>query len=269
MILNEYMQFYLETYKRPYISINTYIGYETCTRLYILPQFGNCKLRKLKSNDIQKFLNALYLDKPRQARTTYIIFKSAINKAIELKYIKRNPFDTVYFKTKFKSNSKALTKSQESQLLAYLSENNHILGDLVRFYLLTGVRRSEALTLRKKDIQENKILIRGTKTSGSSRTLPLTKELKNLLIKYDSDIIFNFTARYVNKKFKEICDKLGFEDITIHSLRHTFATRCLEQNVPIKLVQKWLGHSSYTITAEIYTHILTDYEIKVANKLKL
>ena len=49
---------------------------------------------------------------------------------------------------------------------------------------------------------------------------------------------------------------------TSHTLRHTFDTRCIEKGVNIKQVSKWLGHTSISITNDIYTHINNDFELK-------
>ncbi len=54
-------------------------------------------------------------------------------------------------------------------------------------------------------------------------------------------------------------DKSG--EYTTHSLRHTFATRCVERNINVKMTQKMLGHSTYSITADIYQHINNVFEI--------
>ncbi|MBU3137483.1 tyrosine-type recombinase/integrase [Clostridium gasigenes] len=54
---------------------------------------------------------------------------------------------------------------------------------------------------------------------------------------------------------------------SFHSLRHTYATRLFEKGVPLKMVQKLLGHSSIRITADIYTHVMGDEKIVAVQKL--
>ena len=70
--------------------------------------------------------------------------------------------------------------------------------------------------------------------------------------------------------FKEVLtqahlDKQGF---TIHSLRHTFATRCNENGVPPKVLQKWLGHAKADMTMNVYTHCNDDFENSVISSLE-
>jgi len=57
---------------------------------------------------------------------------------------------------------------------------------------------------------------------------------------------------HVLKRFKKILVKANIENAKIHSLRHTFATRGLEQGIPLKVMQELLGHSSLNITEDIY-----------------
>ena len=51
---------------------------------------------------------------------------------------------------------------------------------------------------------------------------------------------------------------LIFERVTPHCFRHTFATRCLEANIPLKTVSQILGHSQLQLTTDLYMHVTTD-----------
>ncbi|MBQ8749239.1 MAG: site-specific integrase [Clostridia bacterium] len=268
--VKDWLPYYIETYKKPYVSFSTWYSYCSVTRLYILPRFGEEYLHKLKALDLQQFLNDLYFKVPRQARNSYIIFKASIRKAIELGILNKNVFIGVIFKTKFSSTARALTNEEQQCIISYLKRTNSDLLPLIQCYITTGLRRSEALSIRKQDLvlKSQQLVVHGTKTANSYRIIPLNKQVFNYIKHNVSDIPYNFTTRYVNKKFKQVCDTLGIQGITIHSLRHTFATRCLEQGIPVKLVQKWLGHSKYSITAELYSHILSDYEIEKGLNLK-
>lgn len=67
--------------------------------------------------------------------------------------------------------------------------------------------------------------------------------------------------------YKELLNIAGIEDATFHSLRHTFATRCLESGIDIVTVSKILGHADSRITANTYSHLLPEYQKKEITKI--
>lgn len=64
--------------------------------------------------------------------------------------------------------------------------------------------------------------------------------------------------RYLEK----ICDKAGIERISMHTLRHTFATRCIESGMKPKTLQKILEHANISITMDLYVHVTEDEKEK-------
>ena len=66
----------------------------------------------------------------------------------------------------------------------------------------------------------------------------------------------------VNDSFSRFCKKAGVESNGQHMLRHTFATRCIENGVPPAVLSKWLGHEKITTTLDTYTDVLDDYQGK-------
>lgn len=123
-----------------------------------------------------------------------------------------------------------------------------------------------------------KLLKQPPKTSSGLRTIPIPQEVVKLLkshkaiqdelsLKIGKDV-FNkeklvfcsevgtpLSSRNVQRAHYSICKKIGLEGVGFHALRHTFATRMIEENVPVKTVQYWIGHSSIEITYNIYVHV--------------
>lgn len=62
-------------------------------------------------------------------------------------------------------------------------------------------------------------------------------------------------------------DKIPFDHIYPHTLRHTFATRGLENGIPPKVMQALLGHTSISMTLDIYSHVLPDTKAKELQKI--
>lgn len=178
-----------------------------------------------------------------------------------------------------------------------------------RFVLQTGLRTGELVGLKWDDIDfKNKTLtisrtmeyrykvgewrIGPPKSGSGYRTVPLTDEAirilkaqkeKNSKIKVIpmewADQVFLCrkgepvkNSTYDTALFK-ICDKVGIKRFSMHVLRHTFATRCIEAGMMPKTLQKILGHSNIGITMNLYVHITEDEKHKeielVADALKV
>jgi integrase len=60
---------------------------------------------------------------------------------------------------------------------------------------------------------------------------------------------------YITQHFEQVLKKNGLRKITFHELRHNCASLLLKSGVPMKEIQEWLGHSSYSTTANIYAHL--------------
>lgn len=72
-----------------------------------------------------------------------------------------------------------------------------------------------------------------------------------------------FKPEYVSGGFRNILKKNNLKHIRFHDLRHSCATLLLAHDVPMKLIQEWLGHSDIGTTANIYSH--TDYKTKMVS----
>ena len=71
-------------------------------------------------------------------------------------------------------------------------------------------------------------------------------------------------STYDTALFK-ICDKVGIKRFSMHVLKHTFATRCIEAGMLPKILQKILGHSNIGITMNLYVHITEEEKLKEIN----
>ena len=71
------------------------------------------------------------------------------------------------------------------------------------------------------------------------------------------------SPNYISSTFPKLLEKNGLRKIRFHDLRHSCASLLLANNVPMKQIQEWLGHSDFSTTANIYAHL--DYSSKVAS----
>lgn len=247
------------TYKAPALRPGSLREVRTCIDLHIKSHLQDVPLDKLNGLDIQKALNDISASRTR--KYTYNVINGALKRALKLGIIKENPMfsvDSVPHKYKL---GQALTKDQQAHFCEIIKGNK--LQVFYEFLIMSGCRRGEAVGLKWSDIDRanNRLHVQGTKTDGSDRFIPLFPALSELLGKLTpkSETVFNTTANAVNCNFKRMKTKYGLP-YKLHDLRHTFATRCLESGISMKTIQKWLGHSRLETTANIYTHVTTDFE---------
>ncbi|MES1054115.1 hypothetical protein FOA24_35715 [Bacillus thuringiensis] len=99
---NDYMYEWLETYKKGSVSPRTYYAYHKNIRKYILPEFGNTKLKDLTRIQYQQFINTLLEKLHKQTvNVIHATVHGALNTAVnELSILNKNPTDKVQMKTR-------------------------------------------------------------------------------------------------------------------------------------------------------------------------
>lgn len=264
----DWLNVWFNEYKVPKLKQSSLYQIQNCIKIHIKPNIENKLLTELSSLDIQVALNKIKTTRMR--KYTYDIYNASLRQAYILKLIKENLMlgvEAVKHKRKIGS---ALTTEQQQYFLKCIKNNK--MEHLYKFYLLTGCRKSEALSLKWCDIDfnNNKIFIDGTKTEYSSRYIPLFPALNNLLsqIKKHNEYVFPYSPNAVKCNFDRLKTKYNLT-FTIHSLRHTFTTRCIENGIQLKTIQKWLGHSKLDTTANIYAHIQTEFETIEISKFNM
>ena len=259
---------------------------------------------KLKTNQITEVtyhrisnssINKLY----QQLGTT---FKSAINRG----YMLRNPMVNV-LKPKSEKLDKpvrALTFREQQAFTNYLMNKDISDCRYKNVYLIQmfmGLRVSEALALSLQDIdlEERRAYIRRTlskdelghtimgkttKTYAGRRIVPIPKfiveplieqmQYANNQINNEEKLLFKpdymkYTSREnVNTELKRLLKRhFGIEDITTHSLRHTFGTRCIESGMQPVVVQKLMGHTDISVTLNTYTSVYDEFKAKEIEKV--
>jgi site-specific recombinase XerD len=130
-----------------------------------------------------------------------------------------------------------------------------------------GLRISECINLKSSDIDSKRMLIKIVQSKGNKdRYLQLSPKLLELLRIYfksynPNENLFQgqfrdeYSARSIQNILKRALHKCNIKKrITVHSLRHSFATHLLEQGTDIRIIQEILGHKDIR-TTQIYTHI--------------
>ena len=135
-------------------------------------------------------------------------------------------------------------------------------ADTVLFMIYTGFRVGEMLQLTAADIDfKNGIITGGLKTeAGKNRQVPIHDKIMPFLLKWCENKVGNtklIKLSYSKYRpfFDELMDNLQIENKTPHSCRHTFATRMAQAGADVNALKNIIGHSNYSTTADIYTHM--------------
>jgi len=154
--------------------------------------------------------------------------------------------------------SKILSPNEYTLLLDALPKKYAV---LLRLCSLTGLRIGECLLLRVEDIREATLVIRRCNTKGktSSRELPIPPEMETTLknLGRNGDFIFEskikpgtpITRQGVDYIFRSTCKELGICGFSTHSARRFFIHTLHHKNVPLKVIQKCVGHISLRSTS--------------------
>lgn len=142
-----------------------------------------------------------------------------------------------------------------------------------------GLRVGEVIALKIKDIDSERKQIRIEQSKGkkdrytllSHKTLDLLrayfKEYRPKEFLFEGQDGGQYSTRSIQAFFKEICQKAGIKKaVTVHTLRHSFATHLLENGTDLRYIQTLLGHES-SKTTEIYTHVTTKGFDQIKNPL--
>ena len=272
MKYKEWLKEWVNVYKKPYIK--SWKRINDIIRLHIPKEVKNLELSQLNAFIIQKSLNNV--ETSRMRLETFDVYHGSLVMAYKVGFIEKDIAPLLIKPKHVRKVGNALTNEELAEFLKVIK--GHRYERYYNFLLLTGARRQEALDFTYNDIllDNDVIFIKGTKTALSVRYVPIFPDLYKILGFKDKDDFrayiktygnirpFRFSASRISREFKKFCP-----NHKLHDLRHTFATRCLECEISMKVVQSWLGHSRLDTTASIYSHILPQFEKSEAKKFKL
>lgn len=230
----------------------------------------------INSNDIKDYL--LYLAEERQSATSTL--NQAIN-ALKFYYgtiLKRKFVYEVKRPRKDKKLPVVLGQEEVVKILNSVDNLKH--RAILMLVYSAGLRVGEVVKLKPEDIDSKRILvhIRGAKGRKDRYTL-LSETALEFLRQYWKEYkpekwLFegarkdkHITTRTVEKVLEHACNKTGIKkDVSVHTLRHSFATHLLEGGTDLRYIQELLGHKD-SKTTEIYTHVSTKSLGKIKSPL--
>jgi site-specific recombinase XerD len=138
---------------------------------------------------------------------------------------------------------------------------------MVILLLDTGLRITEACSIRKANINFECLEIKVMGKGGKERVVPISPITTNLLkawVGQNDKSEWLFPAAHiwgywdkvgVEKMMRRACERYGIKPMTPHALRHFFATHNLKNGARLEVISRILGHASTAITADIYVHV--------------
>lgn len=305
--LGEWLDKWLVEYKKGQIKPTTYESYEVIINTHIKPVLGNIPLAKLQPHMLQAFYNDKLESglSTRRVHYCHTIIHQALKQAVKEGLLPRNPAEATSPPAIKNKQMRPLSEDELLKFLDVAKDDRLYAAYVVA--ATTGLRRGELLGLCWDcvDLEQGIIVVKRqlvplkkkglileetTKTKSGKRTVVLPedtiRELKvhrkrqvqeKLLLGeayQDHNLVFctekgtPLDPRNFTRHFKRLLKKAGLPtDIRLHDLRHTYATLLLKRGVPAKIVQELLGHSTITITLDLYSHVTLEMQKLAAESL--
>ncbi len=303
--VRQFLEYWLEDVQKAKVRLITYVCYRKLIDKHLLPTLGHIRLQKLTVQHVQalyvkKLKEGLSVGTLRNINA---VLHTALGYAKRIKLVGSNVCDDVELPAYKQHQAQVLTPEQAQMLLQKVQE--HHLEALMTLALATGMRKGEMLGLRWQDIELEKgsLHVRRTllymayhgfkegepKTETSRRniilpqfvievlkrhrTIQLEARLKAGTAWIDRDLVFpNTHGDYLLPttlagQFARLLKDVGLPHMRFHDLRHSAATLLLSMGVPMKVVQELLGHSNFSITANVYSHVLPSMQQEAMDKM--
>ena len=272
---------YLEAHVAANCGAGTAKTLERAVRLHILPEFGELALSAVDRPHVSALHHKLR-DRPFEANRTVGILAKMFKLAVAwgMTPARPNPCRSVK-RYRVRDRERFLTPEEYRRLGAVLDEAE-TWGSVrpsaiaaLRLLLLSGCRKNEILTLQWDDIDRTagELRLRDTKTG--ARGVPLTPAMDRVLegvprIEGNPWIV---TGRKPGSRLKGLDEiwvrlraRAGLEDVRIHDLRHSYASRALALGESLSMIGELLGHRAIATTAR-YAHLARDSEKASAAKV--
>ena len=305
--VSEWLDTWLNDYKKMELRQTTWESYSDIARLHIKPEIGAVAVQSLRPEQLQKLYKEKLESglSARTVRYIHQVMRSALQQAVKNQLILRSPTEATTPPKLEQRAITAMTPEQMGAFLSAL-DNTHYkrtrrIAPAFKILLGTGLRRGELLGLRWRNIDlDNKVIrieqglvmtkgkmwvYQDPKTEQSKNEIPISDYVAGVLQTHWLEMVFEGNAdmdkpvfctkkgtpiipKNFNRTYYALRKRAGIsDDVNLHALRHTFATRLLEKGVQMKEIQELLRHTKMSTTADIYTEVSQGMKRDAVNKL--
>ena len=291
--VGEFLQRWLQDYAYPNTRPRTAERYESDIRLHITPAIGHVQLSKLAPSDVQH-LEASLLESgksPRSVQHLHAVLRESLKHAMRWGLIYRNVVEGVDPPRPRRKEIQPPSADGVWDILGLAKDTPY--ATVFQFLAFTGCRRGEALGLRWSDVDFDNgiasivqtlqrlkgqgLVVQPPKSAKSRRAIALDADTINLLREHrgrqllsqvemeevyeDHGLVFPgpfggpLDPSVLTRNFEKLVKKAGLVGVRLHDLRHFHATMLLQEGTNPKVVQERLGHSSFAITMDTYSHV--------------
>ena len=286
------------------VKESTYVKYVTAVNNHIIPLLGKLRITELSSVAVEKFSREMIIEEGLSSKTVKDIL--VVLQAI-LNYTSKNcqgmPAIEINYPKEQKKEMRVLSPNEQKNFTNYLIQNPDVYKIGILIALTTGLRIGEICALKWEDVSlenliikvsstmqrlknfdensnsKTKIVISEPKSDNSARIIPMTdftaRLFKLLGEKSGSEFVLSgrenkfVEPRVLQYRLGKYTKECGLEGVHFHTLRHSFATRCVEVGFELKSLSEILGHSNPNITMQRYVHSSLELKRNNMNKLSL
>ncbi len=282
------------------IKESTAANYQMKADKHILPVFGSLYLHEITSEMIYDFIaNKQKSNLSNRYISDILVLMKSVIRYGEVHYHIKNPMNNIVMPKKYKNEILRLSVSEEAVLKKVIAENHSRVTLAVVLALMTGLRIGEICALQWKDIdikkriitvsktiqrircingnRKTKVIITEPKSRSSFRKVPIPESIIQILREFQTeaeDFVLSgnrkpIEPRTMQYRFSRILKNVNLPSVHFHSLRHSFASKCISLGFDMKSLSEILGHSSVEITMNLYVHSSLDQKAEYMNRLKM
>nr|WP_242034839.1 site-specific integrase [Leuconostoc falkenbergense] len=290
LTVKELYNMWLETYQHT-VEESTLNKTMNVFNVHVIPKWGDTLVTDIKPFDLQRYINTMQA-KILHYRKITGYFRRLLNLAVRMDMLDVDPFTKVEMPRERRQFNKPKQFMDVDEFKAFIdvldsqySQINKQAYTLLRLGAFTGMRTEELLALQWQSVDFNNgyieivqalgrglngsTYIKEPKSRTSRRTLKIDNKMLTVLASwYDStqynkkkDFVFSHQGRTLqvmrpNKWLHDVSDKYHVAvGLSMHKLRHTWATLAIEQGASVKQVQTYLGHADVAMTLNVYSDI--------------